>query len=71
MNCHTAPNISADSSPLDSFRLMITDELVNILLTESNHYYQQCIQGQENKTHQPDISDRNISFSSSDNPDGT
>jgi len=35
---------------------MITDELLNVFLTESNHYYQQHIRGQENKTQQPDIS---------------
>jgi hypothetical protein len=27
MNCHAAPYISADSSPLDCLRLMFTDEL--------------------------------------------
>jgi hypothetical protein len=35
---------------------MITDELLNTFLTVSDHFYQQRIQGQENKPQQPDIS---------------
>jgi hypothetical protein len=50
---------------------MFTDKQLNIILVKSNHYYQQHIQGQEDKTWQPDISfDELYHFYSSDNPDG-
>jgi hypothetical protein len=51
---------------------MFTDELWNIILVEPNRYYQQHVQGQNDKTPQPGISiDELLSFSSSDNPEWT
>ena len=37
-----------------SFQLLCVDELLNIILLESNLYYQQHFQGHEDKTWQPD-----------------
>jgi hypothetical protein len=39
----------------DSFWLMFTGKLLNIILVKSNRYYQQHARGQEDKIWQPDI----------------
>jgi hypothetical protein len=47
--------ISEDSSSFDCFQLIFTDKLFNIILVETNHCCQQCIQEEENKTQNSDV----------------
>jgi hypothetical protein len=49
------PDINGDSSSFDFFRLMLTEEQFSTILTETNHYYQQHTQKEENRTLQMDI----------------
>jgi hypothetical protein len=44
-----APNIRRDSSSFDCFTLMFTNGLFNTIVTETNRYYQQHSQEEENK----------------------
>lgn len=72
VNCCAVPHISPDSSPLDYFWLMFTEELLNIFFWQS----QTVVANNTFKDRKTNSTIRyfywwNISFSSFDNPDGT
>jgi hypothetical protein len=62
-----APLIGEDSSSFDCFRLLFTDKLFSVILTETNHDYPYHIKKEGDKTLQADITVGQISFHTPNN----
>jgi hypothetical protein len=65
-----APFIGEDSSSFGCFRLLFTDKLFSVILTETNHDYPYHIK-KGDETLQADITVHQISFHSPNNFDGS
>ena len=65
------PHISSDSLSLNCFSLMFTDELLHIILVQSDHITRSTFKDWKQNMTTGHFCWWPISFSSSDNPDGT